>query len=63
MFNNDFQQHEKQVRDENNNRYVQCVYCGRIVSVTDCWTYGGNESVNVGKCYECLVNRVLERTV
>lgn len=35
-------------------RVVRCRSCGRIVRVSECWTYGGlGDLINTGICYNC----------
>lgn len=50
----DFEQQVKQLRDDDDNRYVKCESCGNIVSTDDCVSYGGINRVNLGKCRDCV---------
>lgn len=40
--------------DKDGYRIVRCRLCGRIVRVSECWTYGGlGDLINTGICYKC----------
>lgn len=41
------------VIDADGNRLVLCRRCHRPVKISDCWTYGGEDSLNSGECNAC----------
>lgn len=46
-------QQERQVRDENDVRYVCCEQCGAVKPADDFKEYGGEGRINLGICFDC----------
>ena len=50
------------VIDADGNRLVLCRSCHRPVKIADCWTYGGEDSLNSGECNHCESKRYVLRS-
>ena len=46
-------QQKKPVKDEFGKRWIRCEKCGAVETEEKFWTYGGENHVNLGTCYEC----------
>ena len=47
---------DKQIRDADGNRWIECEYCGKRAMESEFSLYGGPGRVNFGICYECMRN-------
>ncbi len=54
-----FLQQEKQVLDGEGVRWIKCEFCGKIAKVDEFSSYGGENHINLGICYECQKNNPL----
>ena len=48
-----FTQQEEQIRDALGRRWIQCELCGEIKLESEFESYGGQNHVNLGVCYQC----------
>lgn len=48
-------QQDKQVRDEQGNRWIRCELCGEVKEEAEFASYGGPGHVNLGECKRCKV--------
>ena len=50
-------QQAKPVLDIFGSRWVKCRICGQAKNVNDCWVYGGIDSMNIGECEKCFIEK------
>ena len=48
-----FTQQTEKIIDCYGNRWFQCEKCGEIKMESEFWSYGGENRVNLGSCYDC----------
>ena len=48
-----FNQNFAWVVNKDGKRLVLCRSCKKVVTIDDCWTYGGTSLLNEGECFDC----------
>ena len=48
-----FNQNFACVVNKDGKRLVLCWSCKKVVTIDDCWTYGGTLLLNEGECFDC----------